>query len=85
MQLDEALTEAISLAHDLGHPPFGHIGEGILNDIMLKNGNNGFNHNIQTLRIITKLEQKYAAFDGLNLTYETLEDGPNHALVILLQ
>ena len=78
MQLDEALTEAISLAHDLGHPPFGHIGEGILNDIMLKNGNNGFNHNIQTLRIITKLEQKYGAFDGLNLTYETLEGVLKH-------
>ena len=79
MQLDEALTEAISLAHDLGHPPFGHIGEGILNDIMLKNGNNGFNHNIQTLRIITKLEQKYGAFDGLNLTYETLEGILKHS------
>lgn len=79
MQLDEALTEAISLAHDLGHPPFGHIGEGILNDIMLKNGNNGFNHNIQTLRIITKLEQKYGAFDGLNLTYETLEGVLKHS------
>lgn len=78
MQLDEALTEAISLAHDLGHPPFGHIGEGILNDIMLKNGNNGFNHNIQTLRIITKLEQKYGAFDGLNLTCETLEGVLKH-------
>ena len=79
MHLDEALTEAISLAHDLGHPPFGHIGEGILNDIMLKNGNNGFNHNIQTLRIITKLEQKYGAFDGLNLTYETLEGVLKHS------
>ena len=78
MQLDEALTEAISLAHDLGHPPFGHIGEGILNDILLKIGNNGFNHNIQTLRIITKLEQKYGAFDGLNLTYETLEGVLKH-------
>ena len=78
MLLDEALTEAISLAHDLGHPPFGHIGEGILNDIMLNIGNNGFNHNIQTLRIITKLEQKYGAFDGLNLTYETLEGVLKH-------
>ena len=78
MRLDEALTEAISLAHDLGHPPFGHIGEGILNDILLKIGNNGFNHNIQTLRIITKLEQKYGAFDGLNLTYETLEGVLKH-------
>ena len=83
MQLDEALTEAISLAHDLGHPPFGHIGEGILNDIMLKNGNNGFNHNIQTLRIITKLEQKYGAFDGLNLTYETLEGILKHSGPVL--
>ena len=83
MRLDEALTEAISLAHDLGHPPFGHIGEGILNDIMLKNGNNGFNHNIQTLRIITKLEQKYGAFDGLNLTYETLEGILKHSGPVL--
>ena len=78
MQLDEALTEAISLAHDLGHPPFGHIGEGILNHVMLDLSNAGFNHNIQTLRIITKLERKYGAFDGLNLTYETLDGVLKH-------
>ena len=78
MRLDDALTEAISLAHDLGHPPYGHIGESILNDIMLNNGNDGFNHNIQTLRIITKLEKKYGAFDGLNLTFETLEGVLKH-------
>ena len=64
MRLDDALTEAISLAHDLGHPPYGHIGESILNDIMLNNGNDGFNHNIQTLRIITKLEKNMALLTG---------------------
>ena len=79
MGLDESLTEAISLAHDLGHPPYGHIGEGILNEVMLNLGNSGFDHNIQTLRIITRLEQKYGAFDGLNLTYETLEGVLKHS------
>ena len=78
MGLDEALTEAISLAHDLGHPPYGHIGEGILNNVMLDLSNAGFNHNIQTLRIITKLERKYGAFDGLNLTYEALDGVLKH-------
>ena len=78
MGLDEALTEAISLAHDLGHPPYGHIGEGILNNVMLDLSNAGFNHNIQTLRIITKLEKKYGAFDGLNLTYEALDGVLKH-------
>lgn len=76
---DENLTETISLSHDLGHPPFGHIGENILNNIMLSNGNNGFNHNVQTLRIITLLEKKYALFDGLNLTFETLDGILKHS------
>ncbi len=79
MGLDESLTEAIALAHDLGHPPYGHIGESILNNIMLDFGNCGFEHNIQSLRIITKLEQKYGAFDGLNLTYETIEGILKHS------
>ena len=76
---NESLTEAISLAHDLGHPPFGHIGEAILNRIMLSEGNNGFDHNVQTLRILTVLEKKYALFDGLNLTFETLDGVLKHS------
>ena len=69
--LDEDLTEALALAHDLGHTPFGHAGERALNACMADYG--GFEHNAQTLRIVTRLEQRYAAFDGLNLTWETLE------------
>ena len=69
--LNEDLCETLSLAHDLGHTPFGHAGEEILNSCMLKYG--GFNHNIQTLRIITLLENKYYNFTGLNLTIETLD------------
>ena len=67
--LDEALTEAICLAHDLGHPPFGHTGEEVLNDLMAPHG--GFEHNHQTLRIVTLLEHPYPQFMGLNLMYET--------------
>ncbi len=77
--LDENLTEAIALSHDLGHPPFGHIGENILNDLMKKLGHQGFDHNIQTLRILTLLEKKYALFDGLNLTFETLDGVLKHS------
>lgn len=77
--VDENLTEAIALAHDLGHPPFGHIGENILNDLMIKQGHQGFDHNIQTLRILTLLEKKYALFDGLNLTFETLDGVLKHS------
>lgn len=76
---DENLTEAIALSHDLGHPPFGHIGENILNDLMKKHGHQGFDHNIQTLRILTLLEKKYALFDGLNLTFETLDGVLKHS------
>ncbi len=67
--LNESLTEAICLAHDLGHPPFGHTGEEVLNDLMVDCG--GFEHNAQTLRIVTLLEHPYPGFMGLNLMYET--------------
>ena len=74
--LDEDLTEALSLAHDLGHTPFGHAGERELNSCMSDNG--GFDHNAQALRIVTRLERRYAGFDGLNLTWETLEGLVKH-------
>ena len=74
--LDEDLTEALALAHDLGHTPFGHAGERELNKLMTPFG--GFDHNAQSLRIVTKLERKYANFDGLNLTWETLEGLVKH-------
>jgi len=67
--LNEGLTEAICLAHDLGHPPFGHAGEQVLNDLMA--GFGGFEHNLQSLRIVDILEHPYLHFPGLNLTYET--------------
>jgi dGTPase len=69
--LNEDLAEALALAHDLGHTPFGHAGEEELDFLMRDYG--GFDHNAQTLRIVTKLERRYAAFDGLNLTWETIE------------
>ena len=74
--LDEDLAEALSLAHDLGHPPFGHIGERALDDELAPYG--GFDHNAQALRIVTALERRYADFDGLNLTWETLEGLVKH-------
>jgi len=74
--LDEDLTEALSLAHDLGHTPFGHAGERELNSCMSDHG--GFDHNAQALRIVTRLERRYAGFDGLNLTWETLEGLVKH-------
>jgi dGTPase len=74
--LDEDLTEALALAHDLGHPPFGHAGEEALNLAMKPFG--GFDHNAQSLRVVTLLESRYAAFDGLNLTWETLEGLVKH-------
>jgi dGTPase len=74
--LNEDLAEALSLAHDLGHTPFGHAGEEALNEVMQEFG--GFRHNDQTLRVLTKLEHHYAAFDGLNLTWEMLEGIAKH-------
>jgi dGTPase len=74
--LDEDLAEALALAHDLGHPPFGHIGEGALDEMLKPYG--GFDHNAQALRIVTALERRYAEFDGLNLTWETLEGLVKH-------
>ncbi len=76
LRLDEDLCEALALAHDLGHPPFGHAGEEALNARMKPFG--GFDHNAQTLRVVTRLEARYAAFDGLNLTWETLEGLVKH-------
>ena len=73
---NEDLTEAICLAHDLGHPPFGHAGEEALNRLMKSNG--GFNHNTQSFRIVTQLERRYPKFVGLNLTYETREGMIKH-------
>ena len=70
-KLNEDLSETLSLAHDLGHTPFGHAGEEALNECMNKNG--GFDHNIQTLRVVTLLENKYYHFHGLNLSIETLD------------
>ena len=74
--LDEDLAEALALAHDLGHTPFGHAGEDALDACMKNYG--GFDHNAQALRIVTRLEQSYAAFDGLNLTWETIEGLVKH-------
>lgn len=76
LQLDEDLAEAIALAHDLGHTPFGHAGEDALDAAMAAYG--GFDHNAQNLRIVTGLERRYADFDGLNLTWETLEGLVKH-------
>ena len=82
LNLDEDLTEAIALAHDLGHTPFGHSGQDMLNACMRDYG--GFEHNLQSLRVVDVLEEKYAAFPGLNLTFETREGilkhcSPKHA------
>lgn len=74
--LHEDLTEALCLAHDLGHPPFGHVGEDVLTAAMEPYG--GFDHNANTLRIVTRTEQRYAEFDGLNLSWETLEGLAKH-------
>jgi len=74
--LDEDLAEAVALAHDLGHPPFGHAGERALDDCLA--GFGGFDHNAQALKIVTALERRYAQFDGLNLTWETLEGLVKH-------
>ena len=74
--LDEDLAEAVALAHDLGHSPFGHAGEEALDEMLA--GHGGFDHNAQTLRVVTLLERRYAEFDGLNLTWETLEGVVKH-------
>ena len=76
LALDEDLAEALSLAHDLGHPPFGHAGEDALNAAMKPHG--GFDHNAQSLKAVTLLETRYGGFDGLNLTWETLEGLAKH-------
>jgi dGTPase len=76
LALEEDLAEAVALAHDLGHPPFGHAGERALSAVMAEHG--GFDHNAQSLRIVTELERKYAGFDGLNLTADTLEGIAKH-------
>jgi dGTPase len=76
LALNEELAEAVALAHDLGHPPFGHTGEEALQGLMAPYG--GFDHNAQALKIVTRLEAHYAEFDGLNLTWETLEGIAKH-------
>ena len=74
--LNEDLVEAIALAHDLGHTPFGHAGQDALNECMAQHG--GFEHNLQSLRVVDHLEERYPAFDGLNLTFETREGVLKH-------
>jgi dGTPase len=71
LNLNEDLVEAIALAHDLGHTPFGHVGQDTLNECMTDHG--GFEHNLQSLRVVDQLEERYPEFDGLNLTFETRE------------
>jgi dGTPase len=78
LRLNEDLCEALALAHDLGHPPFGHAGEREMNALMAKQG--GFNHNMQALRIVEVLEDRYPAFPGLNLTWEVREGIVKHTL-----
>ena len=79
LRLNEDLAEAISLAHDLGHTPFGHAGQDALNECM--RGHGGFEHNMQSLRIVDRLEECYAAFDGLNLCFETREGVVKHCAI----
>jgi len=79
LRLNEALTEAICLAHDLGHTPFGHAGQDALNECMSEYG--GFEHNLQSLRVVDELEERYAAFRGLNLTFECREGILKHCSV----
>ena len=76
LNIDEDLSEVLALAHDLGHPPFAHSGEDVLDNCM--KGYDGFDHNAQTLRILTTLEERYPLFNGLNLTWETLEGIVKH-------
>jgi len=79
LSLNEDITEAIALAHDLGHTPFGHAGQDALNDCMRKHG--GFEHNLQSLRVVDLLEERYAEFSGLNLTFETREGILKHCSI----
>src|SRR5882757_7781708 len=81
--LDEDLAEALALAHDLGHPPFGHAGERALDRCLADCG--GFDHNAQTLRVVTALERRYPDFDGLNLSWETLEGLIKHYGPLILR
>ncbi len=76
LQLNEDLVEAIALAHDLGHTPFGHAGQDALDDCMASQG--GFEHNLQSLRVVDELEERYPRYDGLNLTFETREGVLKH-------
>ncbi len=76
LRLDEDLAEALALAHDLGHPPFGHAGERALDGVMAEYG--GYDHNAQSLKVVMRLERKYRGFDGLNLTWESLEGLAKH-------
>ena len=76
LRLNEDVAEAVALAHDLGHPPFGHAGETALNEVMADYG--GFDHNEQSLRVLTVLEERYARFNGLNLTFETIDGVVKH-------
>src|ERR1700689_1542249 len=76
LRLNDDLAEALALAHDLGHTPFGHAGGDALDEVMRPYG--GFQPNDQTFRVLTKLERRYAEFDGLNLTWETLEGVVKH-------
>lgn len=84
LDLNVDLVEAICLAHDLGHTPFGHVGQDVLNECMLEYKEH-FEHNLQSLRIVTKLEERYAEFDGLNLTFETLEGILKHCSLDMAQ
>ena len=79
MSLNEDLTEAIALAHDLGHTPFGHAGQDALNACMKEHG--GFEHNLQSLRVVEELEERYAEFPGLNLSFETREGILKHCSI----
>jgi dGTPase len=77
LRLNEDLTEAVTLSHDLGHTPFGHAGEDVMNELMAEHG--GFEHNLQSLRIVEHLERRYPGFRGLNLTYEVREGISKHS------
>ena len=77
LKLNEELTETLALAHDLGHTPFGHTGEEVLNRLM--DGNGGFEHNLQSLRVVDELEERYPGFNGLNLSWEVREGIIKHS------